>query len=167
MLLNCGVGKESWECLGLQGDHTSQSQRKLVLNILWNAWCWSWSSNTLATWCEDLIHWERPWFWERLKGGEVGDRGWDVWMASPARWPWIWGSSRGWTGKPGVLQSTSCKKFEMTLWLNNRPFLQIELCACYHVQSKSYHGYFTEEKTETLKGYVLYTRSPIPRPTLV
>ena len=26
MLLNCGVGKESWESLGLQGDQTSQSK---------------------------------------------------------------------------------------------------------------------------------------------
>ena len=28
-------------------------------------WCWSWSSNTLATWCEELTHWNRPWCWER------------------------------------------------------------------------------------------------------
>ena len=25
MLLNCGVGEDSWESLGLQGDPTSQS----------------------------------------------------------------------------------------------------------------------------------------------
>ena len=44
-------------------------------------WCWSWSSNTLATWCEELTHWKRPWSWERLRaGGEGGDRGWDGWM---------------------------------------------------------------------------------------
>ena len=23
-------------------------------------WCWSWSSNTLVTWCEEMSHWERP-----------------------------------------------------------------------------------------------------------
>ena len=40
--------------------------------------CWSWSSNTLATWCEELTHWKRPWCWERLKAGEGDDRGWDV-----------------------------------------------------------------------------------------
>ena len=41
----------------------------------------------LATWCEELIHWERPWCWERLKAGEEGDdRGWDGWMASPTQW---------------------------------------------------------------------------------
>ena len=28
-----GVGEDSWECLGLQGDQTSQSSRKSVLNI--------------------------------------------------------------------------------------------------------------------------------------
>ena len=35
MLLNCGVGEDSWESLGLQGDPTSPSQRKSVLNIHW------------------------------------------------------------------------------------------------------------------------------------
>ena len=38
-------------------------------------WGWSWSSNTLATWCKELIHWKRPWCWARLRaGGEGGDR---------------------------------------------------------------------------------------------
>ena len=41
-------------------------------------WCWSWSFNTLATWCEEPILWKRPWCWERLRArGEVGCRGWD------------------------------------------------------------------------------------------
>ena len=31
-------------------------------------WCWSWNSNTLATWCEELTHWKRPWCWEEEKG---------------------------------------------------------------------------------------------------
>ena len=42
--------------LGLQGDPTSPSQRKWVLNIHWTDWCWSWNFNTLATWCEELTH---------------------------------------------------------------------------------------------------------------
>ena len=53
MLLNCGVGEDSWESLGLQGDLTSPSWRKSVLNIHWKDWCWSWNSNALATWCEE------------------------------------------------------------------------------------------------------------------
>ena len=81
MLLNCGVGKDAWDSLGLQGDLTSQSSRKSVLNIHWMDWCWS--SNTLATWCKEPTHLKRPRCWERLKvGGEGDDRGWDGWMAS-------------------------------------------------------------------------------------
>ena len=63
--------------------------------------------NTLATWCEELTHWKRPWCWERLKaGGEGDDRGWDGWMASPNQWTWVWVNSGSWwwTGRPGVLQ---------------------------------------------------------------
>ena len=65
------------------------------------------SYNTLATWCEELTHWKRPWCWERLKaGGEGDDRGWNGWMTSPTRWTWVWASSGSWwwTGRPGVLQ---------------------------------------------------------------
>ena len=54
MLLNCGVGEDSWESLGLQRDPTSPSERKSVVNIQWKDWCWSWSSNSLANWCKDL-----------------------------------------------------------------------------------------------------------------
>ena len=107
MLFNCGVGEDSWESLGLQEDPISQSQRKSVLNIHWKDWCWSWNSNTLATWCKELSHWKRPCCWERLKVGREGDdRGWDGWIASPTRWTWVWVSSESWwwTGKTGVLQ---------------------------------------------------------------
>ena len=52
-------------------------KRKSVLNILWKDWCWSWNSNTLATWCKELTLTKRPWCWERLKAGWEGDnRGW-------------------------------------------------------------------------------------------
>ena len=61
-----------------------------VLGIHWKEWCWSWNSNTLAIWCEELTHLKRPWCWERLKaGGEGDDRGWDGWMASPTQWTWV------------------------------------------------------------------------------
>ena len=106
MLLNCGVGEDSWESLGLQGDPTSPSLRRSVLDDHWKDWCWSWNSNTLATWCKELTHWKRSQWWERLKaGGEGHDRGWDGWMASLTRWTWVWARSRSWwwTGRPGVL----------------------------------------------------------------
>ena len=84
MLLNSGVGKDSWECLGQQGDQTSQSRRKSTLNIHWKGWCWTWSSSTLATWWDEPTYWKGLWCWERLReGGERGDREWDGWMSSP------------------------------------------------------------------------------------
>ena len=101
MLLNCDVGEDSWESLGLQ-DLTSPS----VLGVHWTDWCWSWNSNTLATSCEELTHWKRPWCWEGLgAGGEGDDRGWDGWMASLTWWTWVWMNSRSWwwTWRPGVL----------------------------------------------------------------
>ena len=48
MLLNCGIGEDSWESSGLQGDPTSPSWRRSVLNIHCKDRCWSWNSNTLA-----------------------------------------------------------------------------------------------------------------------
>ena len=74
MLLNCGVREDSWESLGLQGNPTSLSERKSVLNIHWKDWCWTWNSNSLATWWEELTHLKRLWCWERLKVGERDDR---------------------------------------------------------------------------------------------
>ena len=77
------------------------------MNVHWKDWCWSWNSNTLATWCKELTHLKRPWCWERLKAGEEGDdRGWDGWMASPTRCTWVWVNSGSWwwTGRPGVLR---------------------------------------------------------------
>ena len=77
-------------------------------------WCWSWNSNTLATWCEELTHWKRPWCWERLRAGEGDDRGWDGMrcMASLTQWTWVWVNSGSWwwTGRPGMLQSMGLQK---------------------------------------------------------
>ena len=72
MLLNCGVGEDSW--VPWTARRSNQLiLKKINLNIHWKDWCWSWSSNTLATWCEELTHWIRLWCWERLKAGGEGD----------------------------------------------------------------------------------------------
>ena len=69
MLLNCGVGEDSWESLGLQGDPTSPSQRRSVLGVHWKDWCWSWNSNTSANWCKELTHWKKPLMLGKIEGG--------------------------------------------------------------------------------------------------
>ena len=57
---------------------TARRSNQFILNEIspgcsWKDWCWSWNSNTLATWCEELTHLKRPWFWERLRAGGKGD----------------------------------------------------------------------------------------------
>ena len=114
---------------------------KSVLNIHWKDWCWNWNSNTLATWCEELIHWKRPWCWERLKvGGEGNDSGWDGWMSPPMQWTWVWVGfgSWWWTEKPGMLQSMGLQRVrhdwvtemnwtELSLWVTHQAGIGFDL----------------------------------------
>ena len=77
-------------------------------------WCWSWNSNTLATWCEELTTGKDPDAGKDWRQEEKGttDRGWNGWMASLTQWMWVWASSGSWwwTGKPGMLQSTGSQR---------------------------------------------------------
>ena len=105
MLLNCDVGEDSWESLGLQGDPTSPFWRRSTLGFLWKEWCWSWSSSTLATSCEELTHWKNPDAgrdWGQEEKGTTKDEmaGWHhgldgLRLSELGSW---W-----WTGRPGVL----------------------------------------------------------------
>ena len=60
------------DCKEIQPVHLKRNQSWISLE----GRCWSWNSNTLTTWCEELTHWNRPWIWERLKArGEEDHRG--------------------------------------------------------------------------------------------
>ena len=43
------------DCKGIQPVNTRGNQSWIFIG----RWCWS--CNTLAAWCEELIHWKRPW----------------------------------------------------------------------------------------------------------
>ena len=93
------------DCKEIQPVHPKGDQSWVFIGR--TDWCWSWNSNTLATWCEELTHWKRPWCWERLQAGGEGDnRGWDGWMASPTWWTCVSVDSGSWwwTGRPSVLR---------------------------------------------------------------
>ena len=84
MFLNCGVREDSWESLGQEGDQTSQSWRKSVLNMHWKV---DVEIEAPILWPPDVKNWligkdpdaEKNWRQEE-KGDD--DRGWDDWMAS-------------------------------------------------------------------------------------
>ena len=125
MVLNCGVGEDSWESLGLQGNPTSPFWRRSALGFLWKEWCWSWNSSTVATSCKELTHWRRLWCWEGLGAGGEGEMekgrrrrmaGWHHWLD---------GCESEWT--PGVgdrqgglecCDSWGHKESDTTEWLN-------------------------------------------------
>ena len=111
MLLNCSVGEDSWESLGLQGDPASSSSRRSVLSVHWKDRCWSWNSITLATWWEELTHWKRPCCWERLRAREEATEdemvGWHQWHDGHE---WVNSGSWWWIGSPGVLQSMGLQR---------------------------------------------------------
>ena len=114
--------------------------KKSVLNIHWKDWFWSWTSNTLATWCEELTHLKRSWCWERLKaGGEGYDTEWNVWMASLTQCTWVLVNSGiwWWTGKPGVLQSMGSQRVghDWATELNWTEDSQLENLASLHFTS--------------------------------
>ena len=109
MLLNCGVGEDSWESLELT---EIQPQRRSILSVHWKDWCWSWNSNTLATWYKELSLEKTLMLGGIGGGGEGDDRGWDGWMASPTWWTWVWVKSGSWwwTGRPGELLSMGSQR---------------------------------------------------------
>ena len=108
ILLNRGVGEDSWEFLGQQADQASQYYRKSSPEYTLEGLMLKLNSSTLATSCKELTRLKRPWCWEGFgTGGKGDDTGWDGWMASRTRWAWIWvNSSRRWwwTRRPGVLR---------------------------------------------------------------
>ena len=121
------------DCKEIQPVHRKGDQS--VLGVHWKGWCWSWNSNTLVTWCEELTHLRRPCCWERLRaGGEAEDGGWDGWMASPTPRTRVWVNSGSlwWTG---MLQSMGVAKSrtQQSDWIELN---WIALCHC--VLSKSF-----------------------------
>ena len=113
MLLNYGVGEDSWESL--------RCKEAQPVNPKGNQ-SWVFTGGTDAE-AEAPILW--PPDMKNCLFGKYLDAGKDsrqekgmtvdemVWTASPTQWTWVWASSRSWwwTGKPGVLQSMDLQRF--------------------------------------------------------
>ena len=116
MLLNCGVGEDA-----LRVPWTARRSNQSILKEISPEYsleeCWSWNSNTMATWYEELTHWKRPWCWKRLMVGREGG-GSDVCMASPTQWTWIWVNSGSWWWTE-VWRATIHGVAKSQTWLSN------------------------------------------------
>ena len=107
MLLNCGVGEDSWESLGLQGDPTSPP------------WIFTGRTDaeaetpiTLATWCKELSF-EKTLMLGKIEGRRRRGQQRMRWLdASPTQRTWVWVNSGSWwrTRRPGVLQSMGSQR---------------------------------------------------------
>ena len=77
-------------------------------------------------WPPDVTDWKRPWCWERLRArGEVGNGGWDGWMASMTQWTWVWANSGDTEGQGSLAccSSQGGQESDTTEWLNNSSLL--------------------------------------------
>ena len=94
--------------------------KEISVGVHWKDWCWSWKSNTLTTWCEELI-WKDPdagkgWGQEEKGATEDEMVGWHHWLN---------GHGFGWTlgvgdGQRGLAccDSWGRKESDMTERLN-------------------------------------------------
>ena len=69
MLLNCGVGEDSWESLGLQGDPTSPSWGRSALSVHWKDWCWSCNSQYFGHLMRRAHSFEKTLMLGKIEGG--------------------------------------------------------------------------------------------------
>ena len=146
MLLNCGVGEDSWESLGLQEiqpvhskgdqpwDFFGRNDAKAETPVLWPPHAKSWLSGKDSDG-------GREWGQE-----EKGDRGRDGWMASLTRWTWVWVTSGSWwwTGRPGVLRFMGLQSVghDWATELNLTDTIPELSSSCLYLSTCQHLGYF-------------------------
>ena len=144
MLLNCGIGEDSWESLSFsRGSSWPRNRVRHDLATKPLPWTARRSNQSILKEIspkyslEGLIMklklqyfghlmWRTDSMEKTLKLGKIegrrrrGRQRRDGWMSSLTQWTWVWASSGswGWTGKPGMLQSMGCKESDMTEQLN-------------------------------------------------
>ena len=112
MPLNCGVGEDSQECPGLQGEPTVQPKGDQSWTFIGRTDA---EAETPILWPPDAKNWltgKAPDAGKDWRQEEKGMTGWDDWMASLTQWTWVWVSfgSWWWTGRPGVLWSMGSQR---------------------------------------------------------
>ena len=139
MLLNCGVGEDSWESLGLQGDPTSPFWRRSALGFLWKE---DPKAETPVLWPPHVKSWligkdsdaGRDWGQEEEGTTEDEMAGWHH-RLNGHEFGWIPGVGDG-QGGLVCCSSWSCKESDMTEWLNWTDDPEIPLLGIYPEETK-------------------------------
>ena len=121
MLLNCGIGDDSWESLGLQGDPTSPFWRRSVLGFLWKDDA---KAETPVLWPPHAKSWligkdsdaGRDWRQEENVMTEDEMAGWHHGLDG-CESEWILGDGNG-QGGLACCDSWGCKESDTIEWLN-------------------------------------------------
>ena len=146
MLLNCGVGKDSWESLWLQGDPTSPFWRRSALGFLrWN----DSKAEIPVLWPPHGKSWligkdsdaGRDWGQEEKGLTEDEMAGWHHWLDG---WESEWTPGVG-DGQGGLAccNSWGHKESDTTEWLNwteLNAYIDMHIYPCYWFQSKWRQG---------------------------
>ena len=113
MLLNCGVGEDSWKplvCKEIQPVHPKGNQPWIFIGRT------DVEAETPILWPPDVknwLIWKDPDAGENWRREEKGMTDEMVGWLPPTQWTWIWVNSRSWwwTGKkPGVVQAMVLKR---------------------------------------------------------
>ena len=118
MLLNCGVGEDSWESLGLQGDPTSSSWRRSVWVFIARTDA---EAETPILWPPDAKSWL---IWKDLDAGKDWRQEKEITEDEMVGWHHrLEGHEFGWTlgvgdGQRGLACCGSCKELDTTERLN-------------------------------------------------
>ena len=121
MLLNCGVGEDSWESLGLQGDPTSQSKGNQSWIFIGRTDA---KAETPILWPPDVKNWligkdpDAGKDWRQEEKGTTEDEmvGWHH-QLNRHGFGWTPGVGDGQGGLAGC-SPWGCKEWDMTEWLN-------------------------------------------------
>ena len=93
----------------------------------WKDWCWS--SNTMATWCEQPTHWNKPWYWGNWRQKEKNAAEDEMVRSSKTQQTWNGANSRrllkdreGW---PAAVHGVAKNQTQFSNWTTviSCPFL--------------------------------------------
>ena len=136
ILLNCGVGKDSWESLGLQVDPICPFYKEISPEYSLEGLMLKLKLQYFGHLMQGVDSLEKTLMLGGIEGRRrKDDRGWGGGMVSPTRWTWVWVNSGSWwlTGWPGVLiHGASKSRTQLSDWteLNWTPNPRYKFISC-------------------------------------